>query len=37
MDLIMNKIKNFLKAVSDIIVETRKLKAEAYARKYSNI
>ena len=33
----MNKIKNFLKAVSDIIVETRRLKAEAHARKYSKV
>jgi len=33
----MNSIKNFLKAVSDVIIETRRLKAEAYARKYSKV
>jgi len=33
----MNRIKNFLKAISDVIIETRRLKAEAYARKYSNV
>lgn len=33
----MNRIKNFLKAISDVIIETRRLKAEAYARKYSKL
>jgi hypothetical protein len=33
----MNKIKNFLKVFAEIIIETRKLKAESFARKYSNV
>ena len=33
----MNTIKNFLKAFAEVVVETRKLKAQAYARKYNNI
>lgn len=33
----MIKIKNFLKACAEIIVETRKLKAESFARKYSKV
>jgi hypothetical protein len=31
----MNSIKNFLNVVAEIIIETRKLKAESFARKYS--
>ncbi len=33
----MKTLKNFFSAVSEIIIETRKLKAEAYARKYSKV
>jgi len=35
--VIMNSIKNFFKVVAEIIVETRKLKAESYSRKYSKL
>jgi len=33
----MTKIKNFLKAFADIVIEVRKLKAEQFAKKYSNV
>jgi hypothetical protein len=33
----MNSIKNFFAIVAEIIIETRKLKAESYARKYSKL
>jgi len=33
----MIKIKNFLKAFAEVVVETRKLKAEYFARKYSKL
>ena len=33
----MNKIKNFLKAFAEIVNETRKLKAEYFAHKYSKL
>ena len=37
MDLIMKTIKNFLKAFAEVVIEVRKLKAEQFAKKYSNI
>ena len=33
----MIKIKNFLKAFAEVVIETRKLKAEYFARKYSKV
>jgi len=33
----MIKIKNFLKALAEVVVETRKLKAESFARKYNKV
>ena len=33
----MQTVKNFFKVVFEIIIETRKLKSEAYARKYSKL
>lgn len=33
----MTTLKNFFDAVFEIIIETRRLKAEAYARKYSKL
>ena len=33
----MQTLKNFLITVFEIIIETRKLKSEAYARKYSKV
>jgi hypothetical protein len=33
----MKSIKNFFNTVFEIIIETRKLKAEQFAKKYSNI
>ena len=33
----MKTLKNFLKLVFEIIIETRKLRAESYARKYSKL
>ena len=33
----MIKIKHFLKVFAEIIIETRKLKAEYFARKYSKL
>jgi hypothetical protein len=32
----MNSIKNFLKTVYDVIIETKRLQAESYVRRYSN-
>jgi|GEM_PF-5192341 len=33
----MIKIKNFLKAFVEVVIETRKLKAEYFASKYSKL
>jgi hypothetical protein len=33
----MQAIKNFFNAVFEIIIETRRLKAEYHARKYSKV
>jgi len=33
----MKTLKNFFSIVAEIIIETRKLKAESYARKYSKL
>jgi len=33
----MSSIKQFFKSLSEVIIETRRLKAEAYARKYSKL
>jgi len=33
----MNTIKNFLKAFAEVVVETRKLKAEYFVSKYSKL
>lgn len=33
----MTTLKNFFNAVYEIMIETQKLKAEAYVRKYSKL